>query len=373
MNKIKILICAAGSGGHIYPALSLAEELSRQLDCRLRFLTSGKKLETKLFENVPYLVEYVSILRIPRLKIRNAVILPFQILFFLLKFTSGSLIIIFNLLRHKDDMVIAFGGLNSVVPVLAAKILGIPTLIHEQNAIPGRANRLLGRFADRIAVGFPATVQCFDSRKAVFTGNPLRSSLKRIDWQTAVNRFGLNPDKLTLLVFGGSQGARFLNEAIIKVFSGLNVKERSLWQVIHICGEAGPSEIHALYNSLGVDSRVYAFLQEMEFAYSASDLAVCRAGAMTLAELEFFKLPAIVVPYPLAGSHQEKNAACFAGQGGIVTLRQSAGTVGRLTDLVRELGEDEERRERMKSALRNNMSVNPAVNLARLAREMIRQ
>ena len=190
------------------------------------------------------------------------------------------------------------GGFTSTAPVMAARLRGVPTFIHESNAIPGRANRMTARMVRAVLLGFKECAQFFPKVKTEFTGTPIRNELKRIDRKTALQQLGLRDHLTTLLVMGGSQGATGVNQAIIK--SMTTFKELPL-QVIHLSGARDERLVADNYQREKIPAYVAAFHHQMEEVYSAADLGDRAFGAASLAELAAFSLPAILIPYPLRG------------------------------------------------------------------------
>ncbi len=227
----------------------------------------------------------------------------------------------FRILREfKPDAVFATGGYVSVPVLSAATLLRIPFLIHEQNAIPGLTNRLFARFAVAIAVSFPGTERYFPrGRKVVYTGNPVRKEILEAEREAAIARFELKEDIPTLLIFGGSQGSRKINQAFLEAYKHFAAFREI--QIIHLTGEKDldwvQKEIEGLREA-GDKVRYlsFSYLHDMSLAYAAADLVVSRAGATTVAEITARGLPAILVPYPYAtDNHQEKNARILEERG----------------------------------------------------------
>jgi UDP-N-acetylglucosamine--N-acetylmuramyl-(pentapeptide) pyrophosphoryl-undecaprenol N-acetylglucosamine transferase len=235
-------------------------------------------------------------------------------------FIKGSFESLKIILEFKPDIVVGFGSLDSAPSLFLAWLFRIPTMIHEQNVLPGKANSFLARFVDKVAVSFSNTGDYLkiNQEKIALTGNPLRKRLKIIDKKTAAGFFGLSQDKFTILVMGGSQGSRHLNSGFLKAVSFLKNVEKI--QIIHLTGQEDIEEIRGAYKRMNVASEVFGFFNEMEQAYSASDLVISRAGATTISELEYFKLPAILSPYPYAYSHQLENAKVLRNKGCAVII-----------------------------------------------------
>jgi UDP-N-acetylglucosamine--N-acetylmuramyl-(pentapeptide) pyrophosphoryl-undecaprenol N-acetylglucosamine transferase len=311
---MRVLAVTGASGGHIFPAASFIcalKEKHKNIDTLLvlpkRSLKSGIVLNDCD-------ARYISTLAVS-LKVSSGNLIAAGM------FIRGiweSLIIV---LKFKPDIVVGFGTLESVPCLFFSWIFRIKTLIHEQNVLPGRANRLLAHLADRFAVSFLKTKDYLNIRpeKIVFTGNPLRKSLNIIDKGQALNFLGLSKDKFTILVMGGSQGSRNINAGFLKAISLL--KDACAIQVIHLTGTGALGEIKDAYARMNISAKVFDFFNYMEQAYSAADLVISRAGATTVSELIYFKLPAIISPYPYAYSHQFENAKVLKEKGCAVIIK----------------------------------------------------
>jgi UDP-N-acetylglucosamine--N-acetylmuramyl-(pentapeptide) pyrophosphoryl-undecaprenol N-acetylglucosamine transferase len=217
--------------------------------------------------------------------------------------------------RERPDAVLGMGGYVSVPAGLAAAAAGVPLLLHEQNSRAGLANRLLARWARGVAVSFEKTEGLPPAARTEWTGLPLRPDLAPTDPAAARKSLGLSEDALTVLVFGGSQGARALNRLLIRSLPALSAfKER--WQFIHLTGESEFAAVQAAYNTMGWRAFVRAYHHEMGVLYSAADVAVCRSGANTVMELARMGRRALLIPYPhAADNHQEFNARYLEAQG----------------------------------------------------------
>lgn len=315
MNK-KILIVTGASGGHIFPALGLLGRLRdkhKNIDALL-VLPRGIKNQ---FTCNDYRVSYVSASAIKiKFDLRNLT----AIFNFLKSFFEG----IFILAEFRPTVVVGFGSIISIPLVFAAWLFRIKTLIHEQNVFPGRANRFMAVFVDKVAVSFPQTKDYLRAGqgKIVFTGNPIRQELKRCPKNESLDFFGLSQDKLTILVMGGSQGSHRINGAFLEAIARINNQDRL--QVIHLTGQMDYDQVRASYEGLKIQVRLFSFLEKMQFAYSASDIVISRAGATTIAELAYFALPAILIPYPFAYQHQLLNAQALGSYGSAVVLEEKA-------------------------------------------------
>jgi UDP-N-acetylglucosamine--N-acetylmuramyl-(pentapeptide) pyrophosphoryl-undecaprenol N-acetylglucosamine transferase len=261
-------------------------------------------------------IEYISISTV---KLR----FDFQNFIAILGFLRGSLESLILLLKFKPDIVAGFGGISCAPLMLFAWMSRAKTLIHEQNVIPGRANRLLARFADRVAISFSETRDYLkiNQGRIALTGNPIRKDLKKIDRLKALTFFGLDDDKFTILVMGGSRGCQRINMCFLEAMS--TMQDASRLQVIHITGQRGCLPLDNNYKHLKLKIKLFSFLKEMQYAYSVCDLAVTRAGATTIAELINFSLPAIIIPYPFAYGHQLNNARVLEKNGSAVIINDS--------------------------------------------------
>lgn len=316
---MKILIASSGAGGHIFPAISAAQEL-KQHNLQIYFVTDKRCPEDLIIEK-GFSLERLSVIR-----------LDFSSFFSFLKslikliqsFFESSAI----LRKIKPSVVIGFGGYATLPIVFIAGLLAIPIVIHEQNVIPGRANRLCDIFAKKIAVSFKETEKYFDSRKTFFSGCPVRACLKKVEKEIAFKELNLNPEKFTILVIGGSAGSRKINEVFLEAIS--KFKGLSQLQVIHISGERDYDFVKNAYRNIAVEACCIAFLKKMGYAYSITDLAISRAGGSSLAELAFFGIPSILIPYPFAYNHQKANAAVFENHKASIVIEEKELSAERL-------------------------------------------
>ncbi len=293
-SGMKILVVTGSSGGHIFPALAFLEGLKTGRIESL--LVLPKKNIQYPWDKSSYKKKYLSIV-------------PIKDIPAFLKFINACWQSLVLLLSFRPEVVVSFGSLSGIAMILFARMLGIKTFLHEQNVIPGRANRFLIKFADKIGVGFRESADYFKKypQKIIFTGNPIRKELKILDKNEALDYFGFKNNLITILVVGGSQGSRRVNSEFFNALS--SAAWRSRVQVIHITGTEDFDLINRLYLDLGLASKVFAFFNDMQYAYSAADLVICRAGAITVSELMHYKVPAIIIPYPFAYQHQKANSS----------------------------------------------------------------
>ncbi|HCJ66097.1 MAG TPA: hypothetical protein DHV62_01905 [Elusimicrobia bacterium] len=227
-----------------------------------------------------------------------------------------SIIGSFKIIREaKPDLVLGMGGYLSFPVIFAARMCALPTLIHEQNLHPGLANRLLSSYVDKIALSFSETAKFFPHEKTVYTGNPIRDDLKNIRREEAIKKFSFSPDKFTILIFGGSAGAKKINDTVVNSLP-LLVSFKEKIQILHLTGENDFNAVAEKYRQVNFPAKILAYLEEMGFAYACADLVISRAGASTIAEILALKKPAILIPYPHATSrHQELQARYLARKG----------------------------------------------------------
>ncbi|MCD6471864.1 undecaprenyldiphospho-muramoylpentapeptide beta-N-acetylglucosaminyltransferase [Candidatus Aerophobetes bacterium] len=319
---MKVLIAAGGTGGHLYPALAIASYLKKIDYTNCILWVGGKRtLEFKIVSSEGFKFKKISIQSYPRtLSIKWATFwLNLWISF------AQSLVII---LWFKPQVVVGAGSFHSYPIVMLSFFLGIPTLICEQNLHPSLSNRFLCRWASKIAISFPQTKDFFPLKvrnKLYFTGNPLRSQIFKLKREDALIKLGLDKDKFTLLFTGGSQGAHSLNLSAIEAIKLLEKKEGSdkKIQVIFITGKNDFKWVEESLKTVKIKSLILSYLNQMEYAYNASDLIICRSGATTISEITALGLPAILIPYPYATEeHQLKNAEVLQKNGAALIITE---------------------------------------------------
>ncbi len=337
----KVAIAAGGTGGHLYPAIALAKELKSR-GCEVLFLVKENDLtRTSLQkENLPYeRIEAIPWLGQSPLKVLLG--LPAMI---------NSVRSSMNLLsRFGAERVVGFGAYVSVPVILAARLKNIPIDVHEQNPRPGWANRLAGWFARNVAVSFSETLGYFGPR-AVLVGNLVRKELLNGDRLEAIRRLELQKNLKTVFIFGGSGGAKSVNRAMADGLQSF-IPLRDQVQFFHVSGSADESSVLAKrYHSLDLTAAVRDYCHDMNLAYAAADLVVCRAGATTLSELLMLGLPSILVPYPFAGGHQESNARVLESLGAAVVVRESSSLSRDLSETILGILKSPEKLKSMRSA-----------------------
>ncbi|MBU1083581.1 MAG: undecaprenyldiphospho-muramoylpentapeptide beta-N-acetylglucosaminyltransferase [Candidatus Omnitrophota bacterium] len=311
---MKIIIAAGGSGGHIFPAVVLASELRKKGVEDILLVSSRRDLDKNILKEYGFPSFFLSINPMP------LGFYPLRILVFAMKFMLDIAVSFFIILRQRPDAVVGFGGYSSGAAAVAGKVLGIPVIIHEQNLSPGRANRILGRIADVIAVSFEGSKEYFKGRpgRVRCTGNPLRVDMLINDRGSAAAELGMDPCKFTVLVMGGSQGSSFLNKAASEAALCVKRAAGEGVQFLHLTGKKDHDRIKEFYRSNDVEGKVFSFMERIDRAYSVSDLAISRSGAAAVFELAYYGKPMILVPYPHPKNNQRSNAAVFFGAGAAV-------------------------------------------------------
>jgi UDP-N-acetylglucosamine--N-acetylmuramyl-(pentapeptide) pyrophosphoryl-undecaprenol N-acetylglucosamine transferase len=304
---MKVMLACGGTGGHIFPAFSVAEALKAQNPpCEIFYVCGKKDIENAIFK----IVAGEKIISVDSAPFRGTLSLWDPV--FLIKLASGFMRSVQAVREEKPDLVIGFGGYFSFPVVLAARFLGRKTMVHEQNAVLGKANRWLAPWVDGVALSFSETLRFLPNRgRRRVTGNPIRSSIERDCRDEALTYFNFSPEKVTVLVLGGSQGSESINTLFLKSLSFLPEEWKAKLQVLHLCGRMAPETAAADFKKSGVGAHVYSFFERMDLAYGAADLAVGRAGATFLAEIGSKNIPAILIPYPYGNGHQRVNAEVF--------------------------------------------------------------
>lgn len=362
------MITTGGSGGHVFPALSLADKLKQQEQSCGILLVSVKNVYSYFKnKNYNYEIQTISLDRgLPK-------VCSFKIFIFLIKFIKSFLQAFGIINRFRPDIVVGFGAYASVPVILAAGICNKRIIIHEQNAIPGRANNLVKLFAKKVAISFTGTAKYFDKDKIVLTGNPVRESLLlKIDKAVADERLGLDKDRFTILVMGGSKGAHIINSVTTKAFCKLPVSQKEKLQVIHLTGEDDFSSVYSEYERLNIKNKTFSFYQDMQYAFAAADLIIARAGATTIAEICVLGKPAILVPYPYARSHQLENAKALADKDACVLIEQKDFNEDALIKQILSFLEDKNRLEKLANNCRNLSYPDAKEKLANLVLEEAR-
>ena len=357
---MKVMIACGGTGGHLFPGLAVAEILQARRH-QVRLLVSEKAIDqTALAVSTGSSGRSGDIVveAVPAVGYEGAG----RLITFCLRLAKATRGCVATFDEFEPDVVLGMGGFTSAPAVFGARWFrkrGTATLIHESNAVPGKANRWAGRLADHVAVGLADCARYFGRKPVTVTGTPIREALRRGKVTDAHAQLGLETGRMTVLVAGGSQGARAINESIALALPRLKSRVDEL-QFVHLTGAKDEKLMRETYKNNGFRANVMGFCGQMELAYSAADLVVARSGAATLTEIAAFGLPAILVPYPhAAGNHQWYNARVFERAGAARVIEQSAAN-GEIVDrgeqfakAVGDLLDDEARRQTMAKAARS--------------------
>jgi len=310
---MRILIAGGGTGGHLFPAIAVAEEIaSIRPDAEVTFVGTESGLEARV---IPLTMWNLVTLPMPRLK--GMGFLRMVMTVFIMPITLFRAVKVLGKIR--PDLVISVGGYAAGPVTLMAAIKRIPTVAMEQNAIPGMTNRILGKFVKKVFVMFPESSGFFPEGKVVVAGNPVRKKIIDSIAHRAAKKRGF-----TVLVFGGSQGAKAINEKVLSALQYLGDVRDDI-HVIHQVGRMADTEkISAVYRAKGFSAEVYHFIEDMGKVYAQADMVIARAGATSCAELTAAGIPSIFIPYPYAAdNHQEANAKALVKQGGAIMIRES--------------------------------------------------
>ena len=335
-----VLIAGGGTGGHLFPGIAVAQEVRRRSpDARVLFVGTVRGIETRAVPKAGFDLALLPVSGLRRKGISGLVVglvrLPLAII--------GALRLV---RRFRPQVAVSVGGYAAGPAILAARLLGVPCVVMEQNAIPGLTNRLLARLARCILAGLPP--RGFPMHKVRVVGNPVRADLLAVrDSQYELHA------PLRLLLVGGSQGARALNELMIAVAPRLSESGLAL-RILHQTGTADLTRVAAAYRAASLaEAEARAFIDDMATAYRDADLVLCRAGASTIAELTVCGRPSILVPYPFAvDDHQTANARTLADAGAAIQISQEELTPDRLLQTLRELAGDRQRLEGMAARAR---------------------
>ena len=328
-----VVLAGGGTGGHVFPALALADAIGkREPQARVRFVGTERGIEKRVVPAAGYPLDFVPALPVVGKR-------PLEQLRGLAVAARGTLAAFRILRRERADLVIGVGGYASFPTVAAAILRGIPTALLNVDAQPGRANRLLGRFARAVFTQFEESARWFPRGRCLRTGMPVRSVCQA--------RPGEDAGVVRVLVFGGSQGARALNRAVVNGLDQLGLQDG--FRITHQTGADDLEQVRSAYAAAGVRAEIAAFFDDLPERYARTDLVVSRAGASTIAELCLAGLPSILVPLRLANDHQMANARALESAGAAVVVPEGE-AAERLPREIRRLGSDPELRARMGEA-----------------------
>jgi UDP-N-acetylglucosamine--N-acetylmuramyl-(pentapeptide) pyrophosphoryl-undecaprenol N-acetylglucosamine transferase len=365
-KKIKIVISGGGTGGHIYPGIAIANELKKIVpDVEITFVGVKNRIEAKIVPREGYPLKTIHVQYFSRK-------IGFKTLTFFFSLKIGFIQSMLFLLRYKPNVVIGTGGFVSGPVVYTASLLRIPTFIQEQNSYPGITTRLLAPKVKRIHLAFEEAIKYLhkvkDQSKFRITGNPIRMGGKKSERIIALEKFNLDKNKKTLLLFGGSQGAAALNNALLETLPQLSTDIQIIWQT----GEPDFTELKSAVEKLNHKIYIQPFIYNMADAYCAADLAFCRAGAITIAELMQMAVPSILVPYPHAAEgHQEKNARVLVNANAAKMILQRELNPTALKATIERLIYDKEKLSDIKKNCEKFYFENAAKEIAKSVLELI--
>lgn len=349
----RVMIAGGGTGGHIYPGIAIAQEIKRRdAQVEVVFVGTARGLEARIVPREGFRLELIEVAALKRVnfvqRVRSLLLL------------ARSFFVVRSLIKSfRPDVVIGVGGYASGSVVLVAALMGVPTLVAEQNALPGFTNRVLAHFVRAAAISFEEAKRFFGN-KAEITGNPVREEFFRVTAQPV-------GAIVNLLVTGGSQGARAINETMIRALSLLEA-ERARISIVHQTGEADFERVRRAYEASSIKAEVKPFIEHMVDEFMRADLLISRSGATTVAELAAAGKPAIMVPFPFAADdHQRKNAEAVERAGAGKMILQADLTPARLAEEILRFVRDPQLLERMGAASRKLAHRNAAARVADIA------
>ena len=310
-NEIKVVIAGGGTGGHLFPGLAVAREISRRYEkANIVFVIGRRKMESDILTSSGFRQEMINVEGLKGRGWKEWIMALLKLPYCF--FQSVSI-----LNKFSPNLVLGVGGYSAGPVCLAARFMGTPTAIQEQNSFPGFTNRLLCRIVDRVFISFEESREYFPAGALYLTGNPIRGSL--LVEENDPKKAG---DKFTILVVGGSQGARAINKSFVEALGILQAEGKEP-RVVHQVGETDYNRVKEEYGHQGLEGDIIPFIHDMAGAYNSADIVVSRAGATTIAELAFLGKPSILIPYPYsANRHQELNARMLHRVGGAEMILQ---------------------------------------------------
>lgn len=317
MSKLKFIIAGGGTGGHIFPAIAIANALKRlQPDCDILFVGAKGKMEMEKVPQAGYEIIGLDIAGFNRSSLLKNISLPFKLV---KSFLDAKKII----KDFKPNAVVGVGGYASFPVLYMAQLAGIPTLIQEQNSFAGKSNKILGKKAKAVCVAYDNMEQFFPKNVIIKTGNPVRANIttSNISREQGIEFFKLDATKKIVFAFGGSLGARSINEALINDFKNIITEDAQLiWQTGTPYFEKAKEAVKGFESQV----KVFEFIREMDFAFAAADVMISRAGASSIAELAIVGKPVVFVPFPFASEdHQTHNALALVNNNAALMVKDS--------------------------------------------------
>lgn len=342
-KEIRLLLTGGGTGGHLFPAVATAQQFQKQFpNTKVLFVGTNRKIDTASLARYGYESKSIDCHGV---KGKNLYLLLKAIVTLPRAYMQALKII----RKFAPDIIVGVGGYVTGPVVSAGKSMGVPAVIHEQNSVPGLANRKLGAIVDRICLSLPGSGKQFDQKKIVYTGNPVRSDILELARQ-GEKKPSL---KKTIVVLGGSQGAQAINDLLPKAIGAMDRTHITGLKIIHQTGEKDVDRVRQAYHAMGIEAEVEPFFKEMARVYQDTDLVVSRAGATTLAEIAVLGKPALLIPYPhAADNHQQKNGDYYVEGGGALQFIQKTLTAEKLGEAMTGLLRDPEKLGQMSTAMR---------------------
>jgi UDP-N-acetylglucosamine--N-acetylmuramyl-(pentapeptide) pyrophosphoryl-undecaprenol N-acetylglucosamine transferase len=340
-NHLNVTLACGGTGGHLFPGLAVAEQLPRR-GVDITLMVSAKEVD----QTAAKTATGMKIVTLPAVGLTG-----WRVISFLRGFIHSYRTALDWFSQHPPQAALAMGGFTSAPPILAARRFKAATFLHESNSVPGRANRWLSWVVNEAFVGFPSAAKRLHNRHVTITGTPVRAKFQPREVTACRSALGLDPSRPVALVMGGSQGARGINELVIKslpLFASCGPD----WQWFHLAGPGDLSRLREAYDASGLRSTIHSFFVDMELAMGAATACISRAGASSLAEIAAMRLPSVLVPYPTAtDDHQRQNADAFCVSGAARMLNQLAAGPKDLVETFGGLMCNDSERERMRDAL----------------------
>jgi len=331
-RHIRLIVTGGGTGGHLFPGISLAQAMMlADPGCEVLFIGTERKIDKTALSNLGFATRSIKSQGIKGKSFFAVLKALFQQPLAL--WEAAGII-----RKFKPDLVFGVGGYVTGPVILAARLLGVTTCIHEQNSIPGLANKLLGYIANKIFVSLPGSEKYFPASKTILSGNPVRNTILKVSREAKPES---GQESSTLLILGGSQGARRLNSLMLEAAENILSKISPPPFIIHQTGGHDKDHVQRKYVELGLNARVQDFFSDMAEIYSQADLIISRAGATTLAELTVFHKPVILIPFPFAAdNHQEINGQYLVEAGAGLMFRQADLTGDKLGMEIKRVLED---------------------------------
>ncbi len=355
------MVAGGGTGGHLFPGVAVAKEIGRRFEgAEILFVTGKRKMESEVLRKAGFRQTSIAV---EGMKGRGL----FKGAWVALKLPWSFLESLWIIRGFSPHLVLGVGGYSAGPVCLAARVMGVPSAIHEQNSFPGVTNRLLCRVVNRVFVSFEGSREHFSGGSIHLTGNPIRA-----EFVTSETRLARNGKPFTVAVVGGSQGARAINNAFVEALALLKERNRPC-RVIHQTGELDYERTAALYKERGLEAEVRPFIQDMAGVYREADLVVSRAGAGAVFEMAAMGKPSLLIPYPFAANrHQETNAQFLVEAGAAEMILQENLTGEVLAERLQKFMENRAALEKMGQAARSVSKPDAAQRIADLLLEMVR-